>query len=1137
MTKHELFWEAAGEGISFYVSRISLFKRTRQPIARRSWQTGMHPAIGFLTMLLEQEAAEEHGEGALVPHATIACMSASETGSLGLPQHCPYALHLKHRGGISDPAFRIEVSWLTKDGTAAAGLRRTGVLLESVAECFLVAEPIFSLLDQVERLNELPVLSEGADLDARMVQLDRVKTALSRATGDAGADPYLSSITIHHATGLAVEPAAGASDYFEPLLYGDLPQRPLAELSQDEVAPEREPLLPEAHAAKFRAVLFANQGGRSHYRLDRGVYVVADAPVVAALRVVEKINRSGASTRAAFRINPRAFLTEAIEEAGGTGDVLCGSTVDDAMDYGERVLGVREWNGITLSFKLPVYRNWFPDGDGGEEEVFTIPLPDDIPPLVVRPSEVSDLRDAIEEARVQGYSHVNFRGRDIQLSSELEETVANLRGLVSPPSREGIKPEPDTPPKVFVLHAAQNAEDLQFNARMRDPEGDLARGIGEMTLPTIPLPHQKDGISWLQRAYLCGMPGVLLADDMGLGKTFQVLAFLHWMRRNSRSKKPILLVAPKKLLENWIDEITQHLGPAGLGSRAVLAYDQHLRTLKIRREKEGAIKSSTLDIQALSSADWVLTTYQTLRDYHFSFGKVRFQAAIYDEAQKLKSLTTRSSNAAKCQQADFTVMMTGTPIENSVADLWSLLDTAWPGFLGMSAKEFVKTYEESPRKDQIEALRRQLIMPTEIDGRRCEAVMLRRFKADILEGLPQKFERTHTQLMPVEQVRAYDAVLASRRAKRTAPLVALQHIRKAAFHPDLRLPASPAEHESIIAASARFTLLFGILDDAHRRSERVLVFVDSHLGQRVLSEIIHHRYRLSRHPQIINGETQTKAISRIKHDFQNGRGFDVLLLGPKSAGFGLTLTAANHVVHMERWWNPAVEDQCSDRIYRIGQTRDVNIHLPLAVHPTLGDASYDLVLSELLARKRNLSRDIVVSTQPTDEEVSQLMSTVMNGARPDDELDRLDTMGWKQFEEWTEDQFRRAGFQAFTTPSTGDGGADIVLRSPPGTAVRPIICQCKHRTLGGSTGEEAVHDVIRAKASYSRKYQWLQDPLLLTITNGRASLAARRLAAEHSVLIADRTMLPDLPAIAAAMARGISPAFPEEVLERQLPYC
>ncbi len=114
---------------------------------------------------------------------------------------------------------------------------------------------------------------------------------------------------------------------------------------------------------------------------------------------------------------------------------------------------------------------------------------------------------------------------------------------------------------------------------------------------------------------------------------------------------------------------------------------------------------------------------------------------------------------------------------------------------------------------------------------------------------------------------------------------------------------------------------------------------------------------MPRHPQVINGDTSTKALDYIKADFQTGKGFDVLLLGPRSAGFGLTLTAANHVVHMNRWWNPAVEDQCSDRVYRLGQDKDVTIHVPIAVHPVLGDASFDVVLDAMLSEKRGLSRE------------------------------------------------------------------------------------------------------------------------------------------------------------------------------------
>ena len=124
----------------------------------------------------------------------------------------------------------------------------------------------------------------------------------------------------------------------------------------------------------------------------------------------------------------------------------------------------------------------------------------------------------------------------------------------------------------------------------------------------------------------------------------------------------------------------------------------------------------------------------------------------------------------------------------------------------------------------------------------------------------------------------------------------------------------------MIAVSARFRALFDIWDAGSRAAERVLVFVDLRKGQDVLAELIRYRYRLRKHPEMINGDTATKSLKRIKEEFQAGTGFAVLLLGPRSAGFGLTLTAANQAVHMNRWWNPAVEDQCSDRVYRWGKT-------------------------------------------------------------------------------------------------------------------------------------------------------------------------------------------------------------------------
>ncbi len=1109
-------------GFTFAIMRSGPLGLSQKIIPFDDWVPDAHPAAGLLRFMVENDAASVRDGSVYVDDDTVACMQPSETAVLGLPQRCPYSLHLEAAGALSDPGFNVRVSWITHDGTAVAGLRQHGALLESVVDRFLLAEPLYPVLVEVQRLNELPAVSGTTSLDSRMVQFDRLKMALAGATGDVRADTYLNRLTIHHATGIAIEAQAGGTDYFEPILFGDTPPPQGASLDNEEIPLVRSPLLPDDHERKFRSVLFPRQGSRTHYRFTEGIYAVVDAPVEAALRVVERVNAADASTRAAFRADPRSFLTEEIERAGGSGDILCGGEVMLAVtDYGERVLGVREWDGSRLSFKIPVFRNWFPDEDEGGG-FYTIEVPGAPQPLVVRNNEVAALRDAVDVARAANHEEVSFNGKTYPITADLEDTVSELIGLVAPQAQpKPVKNEAREKSKLLVLRVAENEEDLSFNARLRDPEGNLSRTTDEAQLATTPMPHQVDGVAWLRHTFLSGMPGVLLADDMGLGKTFQVLAFLHWLRRNDRSeKRPILVVAPKKLLEVWRDEIAIHLGSEGLG-RPVLVYDEHVSRLKVIKGKDGELGQHTLDVPALRDADWVLTTYETMRDYHISFAAVRFRIGIYDEAQKMKSTASLINNAAKSQQPDFTILMTGTPIENSVMDLWTLLDVAWPGFIPMSGKEFSNAYSEKVTAERLTELKARLVEPTTIGERRCPPIMLRRFKADILIGLPKKTERIWREEMPSEQIRVYDAVLADQKARSTSALQAIQALRSAAFHPALRMPVSVAEHATLISTSARFRSLFSILDAARAAGERVLVFIDLRLGQRVLGELIRHRYRMSRHPQVINGDTATKALNQIKNDFQHGRGFDVLLLGPRAAGFGLTLTAANHVVHMNRWWNPAVEDQCSDRVYRLGQTRDVFVHLPIAVHPKLGEASFDMVLNSMLEEKRGLSREIVVTTAMTESDFRRMFTTTMEGIpAPDAVLDQVDLMGWQGFEAWTAEQFSSAGFQSHLTPRSGDGGADIILRPLPGGVARAVICQCKHRALGGRTDEQAVRDVLRARDAYKGRQAWLNDPTLVVITNGNLSLAAHALASERDVIVVDRSRLAGLASLAKDLANG-----------------
>jgi SNF2 family DNA or RNA helicase len=203
-------------------------------------------------------------------------------------------------------------------------------------------------------------------------------------------------------------------------------------------------------------------------------------------------------------------------------------------------------------------------------------------------------------------------------------------------------------------------------------------------------------------------------------------------------------------------------------------------------------------------------------------------------------------------------------------------------------------------------------------------------------------------------------------------LEALHGLRRVSLLPD------GIEEEGIndqtVQHSARLQALVDVLDEVARRGEKALVFVEFLRVQEMLVPYLRQRYGLARDPQRIHGGTPGARRKRCVDEFQEGKQgqFDVMILSPKAAGVGLTLTAANHVVHLTRWWNPAVEDQCTDRVYRIGQDRDVHVHLPLAVHPRFGEHSFDLNLDRLLERKRDLSAKVLIPAVASENDLAEL---------------------------------------------------------------------------------------------------------------------------------------------------------------------
>jgi SNF2 family DNA or RNA helicase len=469
---------------------------------------------------------------------------------------------------------------------------------------------------------------------------------------------------------------------------------------------------------------------------------------------------------------------------------------------------------------------------------------------------------------------------------------------------------------------------------------------------------------------------VLLADDMGLGKTLQGLAFLAWLREGMTSgtipKAPLIIVAPTGLLENWRAEHDRHLAAPGLG-RLTEAYGRGLaapRTLA----PDGR---PAIDVEALGRADWVLTTYETMRDYDRDFGRVRFTAMLLDEAQKIKTPGVRITDAAKAMNADFRVALTGTPVENRLADLWCITDTVHPALLG-DLKSFSAEYE---RGGDVQRLGRLKATLDQWRGDR-PPLLLRRLREDRLPELPAAEEVVLKAVMPAGQRVAYEATVAEARKDRRpgAVLEVLQRLRTLSLHPDGQMEG---DDQAFIDASARMRVSFEALDRIAKERDRALIFLDNLQLQSRIAGVIQRRYKLGSPPMLINGQVDGTQRQAHVDRFQSGPDeFDVMIMSPRAGGVGLTLTRANHVIHLSRWWNPAVEDQCTGRALRIGQTRPVFVHIPMAILPE-GRRSFDQNLHALLQRKRELIRNALMPPAATEADRNELFNATVQWTVPD----------------------------------------------------------------------------------------------------------------------------------------------------------
>ncbi|MFH8701280.1 DEAD/DEAH box helicase [Streptomyces chartreusis] len=457
--------------------------------------------------------------------------------------------------------------------------------------------------------------------------------------------------------------------------------------------------------------------------------------------------------------------------------------------------------------------------------------------------------------------------------------------------------------------------------------------------------YQLRGLAWLDLMTSLGLGGCL-ADDMGLGKTITVIA-LHLKRARTA---PTLVVCPASLLGNWQREITRFA--PGVPVRRFHGPD---RTLD---DMEGG---------------FVLTTYGTMRSTAPALSEHTWGMVVADEAQHVKNPYSATAKALRTIPTHARLALTGTPVENNLSELWALLDWTTPGLLG-PLKSFrarhARAVENGEDEEAVTRLAR-LVRP----------FLLRRKKSDpgIVPELPPKTETDHPVPLTREQAALYEAVVresllaietAEGIARRGLVLKLLTSLKQVCDHPALYLKEETAAPAAGLAArSGKLALLDELLDTVLAEDGSVLVFTQ-YVGMARL--IAAHLAARAVPVELLHGGTPVPDRERMVDRFQEGA-TPVLVLSLKAAGTGLNLTRAGHVVHFDRWWNPAVEEQATDRAYRIGQTQ------PVQVHRLITEGTVEDRIAEMLESKRALADAILGSgesalTELTDHELSDLVS-------------------------------------------------------------------------------------------------------------------------------------------------------------------
>ncbi|MDQ0857128.1 SNF2 family DNA or RNA helicase [Bacillus sp. V2I10] len=563
---------------------------------------------------------------------------------------------------------------------------------------------------------------------------------------------------------------------------------------------------------------------------------------------------------------------------------------------------------------------------------------------------------------------VNFKGQWIKLDPAF---IKHVQSILKKAEKEGLHfsdilqqelaDARDNDDEVLDSRAFANIH-IELSRQMKS----MLRQLTEITdIPTHDVPstfhgdlrpYQQQGVDWLLFLRKFHF-GACLADDMGLGKTIQMIAYFVYVVEHEKREAPFLIIAPTSVLGNWQKEI-EKFAPS-------LKVHLHYGPNRARGEDFHV---------SLADTDIVLTSYGLSHADHEEIASVTWSTICLDEAQNIKNAHTKQSRAIRKLKGLHHIALTGTPMENRLTELWSIFDFINTGFLG-SLHSFHKRFVLPIEKDRDPAIignLQQLIKP----------FLLRRTKRDeqVALNLPEKQEQKEYIPLTVEQASLYEQLVkdtfdqVSQLAgmqRKALILKMLGKLKQICNHPALYLKEEHAA--SVTTRSHKIEKLLELVTAIREQDESCLIFtqyigmgemiqslLESEFGEKVL---------------FLNGSVAKAARDKMVEQFQN-KEYSILILSLKAGGTGLNLTAANHVVHYDRWWNPAVENQATDRAYRIGQNRFVH------VHKLITTGTIEEKIDGMLDKKQSLNDEIIQSeswiTELSTDELEELFTLSMS---------------------------------------------------------------------------------------------------------------------------------------------------------------